>query len=152
MTEEVRQGRYRADFPPGAVVFLIGMRIHSFRRVRSWPPVFRAMPRMLRELSEQPELGLLEARGELAWRRFTVVQYWASMEKLMAYATAREHRPAWTAFNRRAWSAGDAVGIWHEAYTVDPAASHTVYRGMPEFGMARATTGVTVDLGTGPSR
>ncbi len=32
-------------------VFLIGMRINSFVRVRGWWPVFRAMPAMLRELA-----------------------------------------------------------------------------------------------------
>lgn len=55
--------RMRADFPPATVVFLIGMRINSFRRVRQWLPVVKAMPNMLIELSKHPELGLLGARS-----------------------------------------------------------------------------------------
>lgn len=101
-SNRVQAGRYRADFPDGTVVFLIGMRVNSFWRLRAWFPVFMAMPRMLRELFRHPELGLLDARTEMAWRRATVIQYWESMDKLMSYAAARdrEHLPAWTAFNR----------------------------------------------------
>jgi hypothetical protein len=140
MPDDLRDGR----FPAGTVVFLVGMRINAFWRVWSWLPVFLAMPRMLAELFRHRDRGMLDSRTELAWRRVTVVQYWASMEQVMAYAAAREHehRPAWTAFNRRARRARGAVGIWHEAYTVDPATSHIVYRGMPPFGMAKATVSV----------
>ena len=143
----VRAGHYRADFPEGTVVFLIGMRVNSFRRVRSWWPVFTAMPRMLRELAQHPELGLLEARNELSWRRATVVQYWESMDKLMAYAAAPEHEhlPAWKAFNRAARHSGPVVGIWHEAYEVNPERSHIIYNNMPVFGIAKATTARPID-------
>ena len=137
----VQQGRYRADFPEGTVVFLIGMRINAFWWFRSWWPVFMAMPKMLRELATHPELGLLEARNEIGWRRATVVQYWESMDKLMAYAAARDHAhlPAWKAFNREAKRSGPVVGIWHEAYAVDPARTHVVYQNMPPFGLGKAT-------------
>lgn len=140
-SNQIQEGRYRAEFPAGTVVFLIGMRVNSVWRVRAWLPVFMAMPRMLRELFRHPELGLLDARTELAWRRATVIQYWASMDKLMAYAAARnhEHLPAWTAFNRQARKSQGAVGIWHEAYTVDPSTTHVVYNAMPLFGIAKAT-------------
>ncbi len=139
--DAVQTGRHGADFSAGTVVFLIGMRVNSLWRVRDWLPVFMAMPRMLRELFRQPELGLLDARTELAWRRATVIQYWESMDKLMAYAAARnaEHLPAWKAFNQRARKTPGSVGIWHEAYTVDPQTSHIVYNSMPVFGMAKAT-------------
>jgi hypothetical protein len=43
-------GRYRADFPEGTVVFLIGMRINSLRRIREWWAPFMAMPKMIAEL------------------------------------------------------------------------------------------------------
>lgn len=133
--------RIDGEFPEGTIVFLIGMRVNSFWRVRAWLPVFTAMPRMLRELARQPELGMLCARTEFAWRRATVVQYWESMDKLMAYASTRdlEHLPAWRAFNASTKRSGPVIGIWHEAYAVDPATSHAVYRNMPPFGMAAAT-------------
>ena len=139
-TPTVQADRYRADFPEGTVVLLIGMRVNSIWRLRTWLPVFVAMPRMLRELARQPELGLLEARTEVAWRRATVIQYWESMDKLMAYAAANdhEHLPAWKAYNVSAKRSGPVVGIWHEAYAVHPSTSHIVYRHMPAFGMASA--------------
>ncbi len=70
----IRPERLTAEIPDGTVVFLIGMRINSVRRVRHWLPVFRAMPRMLRELANQPELGLLDARLHLSWRVVMVVK------------------------------------------------------------------------------
>ena len=41
------------------VVFLIGMRINKPWKIHKWLPVALAMPRMLKELYAQPELGLL---------------------------------------------------------------------------------------------
>ena len=138
--DTVRSGRWQAEFPSGTVVFMIGMRIGSFWRVRDWLPVFVAMPKMLRELFEHPELGFLGARNWTSWRLVMVQQYWASMDQLMSYAAARdaEHLPAWRAFNRRTRS-GSSIGIWHEAYIVQPDGSHVVYVNMPPFGMGEAT-------------
>lgn len=142
----VQPGRFRADFPEGTVVFLIGMRVNDLRRVREWLPVFMAMPKMVRELDGRPELGLLGAESWVRWREPLVVQYWRDMESLMRYATARdsEHLPAWAAFNRRARESS-AVGIWHEAYEVRPEASHIVYRDMPPLGMGKATVAAPVE-------
>jgi hypothetical protein len=137
-------GRYRADFPEGTVIFLIGMRINSLRRIREWWAPFMAMPKMIAELKRHPELGLLDAQSWWAGRNFLVTQYWESMDALMRYATGRdaEHFPAWQAFMKA--SAG-AAGIWHEAYVVDPQTSHIVYRNMPAFGMGKATRFVAVN-------
>jgi hypothetical protein len=133
--------RMKADFPPGTVIFLIGMRINSFRSIRQWLPVFMAMPKMLPELFRQPDLGLLGARSWLSWRQVMVQQYWRSMDDLLAYARSAEseHLPAWKAFNQRA-RRNPATGIWHEAYIVEPDRSHIVYVNMPSFGMAQATS------------
>lgn len=142
----VQPYRVRADFPPGTVVFIIGMRINALRRARQWWPAFMAMPRMLRELSAQPELGFLAAESWFRWREPMVVQYWRDMDSLMRYATAREseHLPAWAAFNRRARES-HALGIWHEAYEVRPETSHIVYRDMPLLGMGKAATAMRVE-------
>lgn len=58
----------------------------------------------------------------------------------MAYAAAREHAhlPAWRAYNVSVKRSGPVVGIWHEAYTVEPESAHITYRNMPTFGMAAA--------------
>jgi hypothetical protein len=150
----VQPYRFRADFPPGTVVFLIGMRVNELRRVDQWLPVFSAMPKMIRELMRHPEMGLLHIESWGRWRQTLMVQYWRDMDSLMRYATARdsEHLPAWAEYNRRARNA-HAVGIWHEAYEVHPETSHIVYRDMPLFGMGKATTAKRVEhLPTQPVR
>jgi Monooxygenase af470-like len=115
MAQLIRR-RVTAQIEGDFVVFLIGMRINRFWKVWKWLPVFRAMPRMLRELEQRPEAGLLAARTYLGSpRRPMLVQYWRSFEQLEAYARSRdaEHWPAWVAFNKSIGSNGD-VGIWHE--------------------------------------
>ena len=130
--------RVTADLPGEFVVFLIGLRINRPLLVHKWLPVTAAMPRMIRELSRQPELGFLHAESWFS-RTLLMVQYWRSMEHLLAYATNREaeHLPAWRAFNRAVGTTG-AVGIWHETYGVTPGRFESVYVNMPPFGLGRA--------------
>jgi len=134
----VRAERLTADIEGDFVVFLIGMRVNSIVRVHKWLPVARAMPRMLKELQLRPELGLLHYE---IWggRTTLVVQYWRSVEQLLAYATnpQAEHLPAWRAFNRAVGTNG-AVGIWHETYCVSAGRFESVYVNMPEFGLGKA--------------
>ena len=119
------------------VVFLIGMRVNRWWKVRQWLRTALAMPRMLRELAEHPELGLLG--GESWFGRTTIlVSYWKSVDHLFAYAKLRnaDHLPAWRAFNKHIGTNGD-VGIWHETYIVQPGAHESVYVNMPEFGLGK---------------
>ena len=119
------------------VVFLIGMRVNRWWKVHQWLRTALAMPRMLRELGEHPELGLLG--GESWFGRTTIlVSYWKSVDHLFAYAKMRnaDHLPAWRAFNKHIGTNGD-VGIWHETYIVEPGASESVYVNMPEFGLGK---------------
>jgi len=105
---------------------------------------FLAMPKMLTELSTDPDSGLMGFRFSMSADGPVLIQYWNSREKLYAYASApsAEHRPAWSAFNRRARSAAGAVGIWHETFQVERA--ETMYVGMPRIGLARATEVIPV--------
>lgn len=120
------------------VVFLIGMRVNRWRKIRSWWPVFAAMPRMLGELKSL-DAGLLSARTFWSGRMFVVIQYWRSPEELGAYArnSQLQHAPAWAAFNKRAAATAD-VGIFHETYVVKPDAIETLYGNMPTVGLAAA--------------
>lgn len=143
----VHTGRYAADLDADErVVFLIGTRINRLRAVRDWAPVMAAMPRMLRELLAEPDLGLLGARTYLSGRVVLVVQYWASSDHLQRFATRRDltHLPAWREFNRRTAGNG-AVGIFHETYRVTPGSYESVYGDMPIFGLAAATHHVPAD-------
>ena len=56
---KVRPERLAASIEGDFAVFLIGMRINSLVKVHKWLPVAMAMPRMLKELQQRPELGLL---------------------------------------------------------------------------------------------
>ena len=135
----VIKGRQTATVDDDVVVFLIGMRFNRILRPWTWLPAFRAMPRMLRELYGQPELGLLGARSYWSGRVILVVQYWRSFEALEAYARANdhEHLPAWRDFNRVVRATGD-VGIFHETYRVGPGTAETLYANMPPFGLGQA--------------
>jgi hypothetical protein len=121
------------------VVFLIGMTINTWWRPDRWLPVFTAMPKMLRELSQDKESGLLGYRLVFDLRGPWLVQYWSSLEKLYAYASNPEavHRPAWAAYNRQARKAAGAVGVWHETFQVSQA--ETIYVSTPLQGLAKAT-------------
>src|SRR5687768_6317041 len=122
-----------------AVLFVIGMRVNRWRKVRSWFPVFVAMPRMLRALERESDSPLLFVRTFWSGRVFLTLQYWRSLEELGAYARDgyRPHAPAWARFNRMA-AAGADVGIFHETYRVTADAVESLYGNMPAFGLAAA--------------
>jgi Domain of unknown function (DUF4188) len=133
--------RVTASIEGDFVVFLIGMRINRLLKVRTWVPVFIAMPRMLRELEKRPDSGFLGANVYMGSpRRPMVVQYWRSFEQLEAYARSKDgaHWPAWVEFNKRVGSGGD-VGIWHESYLVPAGAYDSVYNNMPPVGLGAVT-------------
>jgi hypothetical protein len=151
MAREIHRGRFTAAHDGDVVVFLIGMRVNKPWKVRQWWPVFVAMPPMLRELSKDPDSGLLGFRGFFGLRTATILQYWESAEKLQQFAgdPTRNHRPAWLKYFRDSFADG-AVGIWHETYVV-PAGSHeTVYGNMPPTGLG-AVAGVVPVAGRGES-
>ena len=129
------------------VVFLIGMRINRPLRVDRWWPVMAAMPRMLTELYRKPDLGLL---GHEMWfsRTTLMVQYWRSLDALLAYAKARDsaHLPAWQRFNQAIGTDG-SVGIWHETYVARAGSYENIYVNMPMFGLGKAGTLVAARAG-----
>jgi hypothetical protein len=76
-----------------------------------------------------------------------LVSYWRSFEDLDRYAKdlARDHRPAWAAFNRAVGNSG-AVGIRFETYRVRPGDVECLYHNMQPFGLERVV-GVTPRTG-----
>jgi hypothetical protein len=130
--------RLTANLDGEFVVFLIGSRINQPIKIHKWLPVLMAMPKMLVELYKQPELGFLHAENWFG-RTTIMVQYWRSMDQLLAYAKMRDaaHLPAWQAFNKAVGTDG-SVGIWHETYAVKPGGYENIYVNMPPFGLGRA--------------
>ncbi|EJL80580.1 hypothetical protein PMI15_03708 [Polaromonas sp. CF318] len=136
----IHRERLTASVEGDFVVFLIGMRINHPLKLHKWLPVAGAMPRMIKELRKQPELGLLHAEMWFS-RTIVLIQYWRSMEQLLAYAKNRQaqHLPAWQAFNKAVGTDG-SVGIWHETYAASAGSYENVYVNMPAFGLGKAGT------------
>jgi Monooxygenase af470-like len=139
---KVFPSRMMAEIDGDFVVFLIGMRINRWWKVHKWRPVAMAMPRMVRELAAQPDLGCLHAELRMG----VSIQYWRSFEHLETYArdASREHLPAWKSFNKRVQTSSGDVGIWHETFLVRAGEYETLYGAMPRIGLARAGRHVPV--------
>lgn len=140
----INRGRWTHEHDGELTVFLIGMRINKLWRPDAWGPLVAAMPPMLAELSRDPESGFLGHRMLAGWRGPTLIQYWRSTEDVYRYASDPDssHRPAWSAFNKRARKFAGAVGVWHETFQV--AKSESVYVDVPRMGLAAATAAVPV--------
>jgi hypothetical protein len=134
----VFNGRYAGSLDGDFVVFLIGMRVNKLWKVRSWLPVFTAMPKMIKELEADPDSGFLGATQGFMSTGPTLIQYWRSFEHLERYARDpdAEHFPAWRRFNQTVRASGD-VGIWHETYRVADGAAESIYGNMPRVGLAK---------------
>jgi hypothetical protein len=136
---QIHNGRFAGKIEGDFVIFLIGMRINRMLQFNKWVPVAQAMPRMLVELFQHPDMGLLHASTAVGLRTVTVTQYWRSFEHLHAYAHNKTlaHLPAWAEFNRRVGGNG-SVGIFHETYLVRSGEYECVYANMPRMGLAKA--------------
>lgn len=137
--QPARSAAVTAQIEGGFVVFLIGMRINAWWRPDLWIPIIRSMGRMLRELREHPELGMLGIAPTGFSNPIVLVQYWRSSQHLHRFASGRDlpHLPAWSDYNRRV-RATNAVGIWHETYIVEPGQHESIYVNMPPFGLGAA--------------
>ncbi|HEU4740952.1 MAG TPA: DUF4188 domain-containing protein [Meiothermus sp.] len=145
---KVQAGRFTAQHEGPLVVFLIGMRVNNWLRLREWMPVAGAMGPMLSYLYQHPESGFLGANGpflSLNFREIVTVQYWRSTEDLERFAGQAPdlHPEAWRKFFRQSFKGG-AVGIWHETYRVEAGAFENIYGNMPLYGLARASRAVPV--------
>jgi hypothetical protein len=136
----INQSRLTARMEGEFAVFLIGMRINKPSLIHKWYPVAMAMPRMLKELYAHPQMGLMSHEMWFS-RTVILVQYWRSLDALLAYATTKNahHLPAWQSFNQSIGTDG-SVGIWHETYVVRPGGYENVYANMPAFGLGKAGT------------
>lgn len=135
---EIINERMTSEMDGEFVVFLIGMRINKLWKIHKWLPVVLAMPRMLKELYRNPEMGFISQESWFG-RTTIMVQYWKSFEHLENYAKNKDsnHLPAWSNFNKIIGTTGD-VGIWHETYLSKPGHYECIYNNMPRFGLAKA--------------
>lgn len=143
MSETINE-RITAQIDGEPVLFLTGMRINHWWRLREWLSVMGAAVAMMRDLERKPEHGLLSQRAWLG-RTIVIVQYWRSYDALEAWARNKgeRHVPAWVAFLKRIGLSG-RVGIWHETYRITPGNYETIYLNMPSFGLAKATAALPI--------
>lgn len=144
MGKRIFPGRYTTENDRDLVVFLIGMRINRYFAIHKWLPVFAAMPPMIKELyTHKDELGFLSLESFFGLKTTVMIQYWRSMEDLLAYAREEKHLTAWRDFNRKV---GDnkAVGIYHESYQIKENNYESVYGNMPRHGLSRALSQVPI--------
>lgn len=136
----VVSGRSTARTDEPFVVFVMGVRVNRIFALRAWIGVMLSLRSMLHELHEKPETGFLGGHTHFCWRGVTLFQYWNSYEDLEKYSRnpSEGHMPGWQKFNRRVRKGG-AVGLWHEAYLVDPGCYEAVYADVPVSGLAKAT-------------
>jgi hypothetical protein len=127
--------RMTAKIEGDFVVFLIGARINTPWKLGLLVWFLPLMGKMIKELAARPESGFL---GVEPMGLTSMVQYWRSLDQLIAYARERDstHFPAWVEFNKRIGSNGD-IGIWHETYCVSAGEYECVYNNMPAYGLAR---------------
>lgn len=134
-------GRYTAHIDGDFVVFLIGARINSWRKLPKLAWIGQANIAMYRTLEANPEYGYLggETFTRNRFRETITISYWRSYEHLERFARSQDdpHLEAWRRFNREI--AGDgSFGIWHETYLVKAGNYECVYGNMPRFGLAKA--------------
>ncbi|MCM3337985.1 DUF4188 domain-containing protein [Paenibacillus sp. MER TA 81-3] len=133
---KVKLGRYAAQMDGPFVVFIIGMRINRLFAFRKWVPVFRAMPRMMKELYQDKEHGFLHAEYYIGRNGPMLIQYWRSFEDLERYAKQGFHKETWRQFHK-SYKDG-SVGVYHETYRVEPGHYEAVYNHMPPTGLGKA--------------
>ncbi|MGD6804577.1 DUF4188 domain-containing protein [Rossellomorea vietnamensis] len=152
MGNPIFNGRYTADNSEDIVVFIIGMRINKPLAIHKWAPVVKAMPGMIQELyTHKDELGFLSMESYFGLRTTAMIQYWRSMDDLLAYAHNDKHLAAWKNFNKKIGSNG-AVGIYHETYQVKKGNYESIFGNMPRYGLGKAMGHTRIGAGRNTAR
>lgn len=124
------------------VVFIVGMRINHIWAVHRWMPVMMAMPMMVIEQIRNREIGVIGIpRTFVSGRLIQVQQYWKTYEDLERYAKGDLHLPAWSKFNKAARKS-NAVGIYHETYTVKAGTYEGIFVNIEESILLGSAIGV----------
>ncbi|REB08868.1 DUF4188 domain-containing protein [Sporosarcina sp. BI001-red] len=146
MPSSIFTGRHTADNSEDIVVFIIGMRINKRLSIHRWLPVFLSMPGMVKELyTHKSELGFQSAENYFGLRTTAMIQYWRSLDDLLAYSKNGKHLKAWKKFNRLTAN-NDAVGIYHETYILSKGQYESVYVNMPQYGLGNAAEHMPITL------
>jgi hypothetical protein len=135
----IRSDKFSTDYAEPVVVFLIGLRVNTWRRPWHVVPLLLSIPPMVQALTGAADSGLLGYRLLFGPgpRQAMLVQYWRRAADLHAFAhdPAGSHRAAQRRFFRHYAASGGAVGVWHEMLAVPAGAYHCMYGNMPLTGI-----------------
>lgn len=136
-------GRHAANPDSDIALFLIGLRVNRLTSLRNGLRVVTSMLRLLGDLRDDHDSGYRGHRilfGPTP-REVMVLQYWASGEQLLAFATdpRHRHRAAWRDFEQMVRSSAGGIGLWHEIYRVPRDGISSFYRDIPPVGLAAIT-------------
>lgn len=138
MPAAVHPGRHTANNSEDIIVFIIGMRINKRLAIHKWLHVFLAMPGMIKELyTYKSELGFYSAENYFGLRTTAMIQYWRSLEELLAYSKNERHLKALKKFNRLT-KGNDEVGIYHETNIIPKGQYESVYVNMSHYTFGKA--------------
>ncbi len=153
MTPTLLTGRWTHERDREIAVFLIGMRVNRWWKVRHWWPSFIAFPRMMKALKMTPQ-GFLGGYLAVSTNGIMYVQYWNSVDELLEFASddANIHPRTWREYFERDRHDRGATGIWHETFVVPQGGTESVYDHMPLMGLAAATTAVEVNRRSNTAR
>ncbi|AXI10982.1 DUF4188 domain-containing protein [Oceanobacillus sp. 143] len=146
MANQIFNGRYTVDNSEDIIIFIIGMRVNKRIAIHKWLPVFNAMPGMIKELyMNKEELGFLSMESYFGFRTTAMIQYWRSIEDLLAYAKSEKHLKAWKNFNQKTRN-NDAVGIYHETFQVSKGHYESISVNMPHYGLGKALNHIPITI------
>jgi hypothetical protein len=131
----INSGRFTADIEGDFVVFIIGARLNPLRLIRGLRDLGgnKGMKHMLDYLSESPDKGLL------GYEQLGIGDHLEAFAK----DTEDPHLEVWRKYFKRVGKSG-RTGIWHETFMVRAGEFEAIYTNMPDFGLAKASTVVSV--------
>lgn len=135
---QINKSRMIADIGGEFLVFIIELHVHKLWQFWRWYPVVQAMTKMLIELLENKEYGLLNYEYRFSFNRQFIVMYWRSYEHMHDWSLNKDatHMEGWRMLNKLMQEHPDLLGFWHESYVVSQYESF--YRNVPEVGLGRA--------------
>ncbi len=109
----------------------IGLIVHRWRAVPFAWKMGRAIERAVREGPERPGGLLSSERILLSWSHFGYLQYWRSVEDLLAWAHVSPHTDWWRQALERQRTRQD-FAIYHETFVASPGGFEAIYLNLGE--------------------
>ena len=137
---QLNKSRMIANLEGEFLVFVIELQVHKLWRFWQWYPAVKGMNRMLFELLENKEYGLLSFEYRFAMRQQFFLMYWRSYEHMHNWALSRDatHIEGWKMLNQLMRDHPDIIGFWHESFVVQPDQYESFYRNVPAVGLGQA--------------